>query len=319
MVPRISGSGFALLECSRHHYSMRLREAAPLEAFDVDGIRGLHMGRSDDSSSSADGESDGRSEPPRHGGKGGGGLRKGAWWEVDEVRAVAASVVGALVPWLLVVVANSPLLHPGANALYTGLLRAPDPLTCLPGHCWDGADKFGYPLCTSWDQVRGTVRGAKVPKYEKTCYKSMYINFEPTAAYALGIVMFFAIATSRMMERVARAWLEHDQRAFVVLAIALDMPAWYYSVKVTWVYVNEFMHSMAASQHFFTVTEFFVLATLAAHTRTSDVARPRLLTAAFGTSLFHILEIVHMEYANFFGGNYKQARNAVCFHVCVCT
>ena len=136
------------------------------------------MGRSDDSSSSADGESDGRNEPPRHGGKGGGGLRKGAWWEVDEVRAVAASVVGALVPWLLVVVANSPLLHPGANALYTGLLRAPDPLTCLPGHCWDGADKFGYPLCTSWDQVRGTVRGAKVPKYEKTCYKSMYINFE---------------------------------------------------------------------------------------------------------------------------------------------
>ena len=56
------------------------------------------------------------------------------------------------------------------------------------------------------------MRGTKVPKYEKTCYKAMYINFDLTAAYALGVVMGFSVTTSRIFERAIRAFLERDVR-----------------------------------------------------------------------------------------------------------
>ena len=122
----------------------------------------------------------------------------------------------------------------------------------------------------------------EVPKYEKTCYKAMYINLELTSAYALGVIMFYGMATSRIFERIFRAFLEKDARGFVALALALDMPAWYYSAKVSFVYINEFMHDMQRSQTFFSATEFVVLVVLAAHVRGSDAARPLALTLALG-------------------------------------
>ena len=82
--------------------------------------------------------------------------------DIGAPSAVAGAVLGALVPWIVLVAANSPMLHPGARALQDGRLRVPDPLTCLPGKCWDGADKWGYPLCTSWDSIEGRI-GSDVP------------------------------------------------------------------------------------------------------------------------------------------------------------
>lgn len=59
------------------------------------------------------------------------------------------------------------------------------------------------------------------------------------------------------------------------------------------------------------MTEMVVLCILAAHVRSSDTLRPRLLVLALSCSCFHILEIFSMEYRNFFAGNYKVARNLV--------
>ena len=78
--------------------------------------------------------------------------------DIVGMKIVPAVVLSWLVPWLLVLAANSPMLHAGAHALQSGKLRSPDPLTCVPGKCWDGADKFGYPMCTSGSSVEGTIR-----------------------------------------------------------------------------------------------------------------------------------------------------------------
>lgn len=236
----------------------------------------------------------------------------GLYEELSTPRWLLASFLGAILSWLIILVANSPILHSGARALQSGKLSSPDPRTCLPGKCWDGADKYGYPLCTSWHQISGPVRGVRVDRTSyKTCYKAMYINFEMTAAYCFALIMFWGIATSRMLERLLHACWDADCRFLVAAAVLLDMPAWYYSIKVSFVYVNEFMHDMQRSQTFFTVTEFFVLVVLTAHVRKSDALRPGLLTSALATSLFHISQIMSMEYWNFFAGNYKQARNYV--------
>ena len=71
-----------------------------------------------------------------------------------------------------------------------------------------------------------------------------------------------------------RECAEREQGRYVAVALALDTPAWYYSAKVSFVYINEFMHDMQRSQTFFTATELLVLVVLAAHVRRSAPLRP---------------------------------------------
>jgi hypothetical protein len=260
------------------------------EEREMDSMRGDQSDCSDDSSRSSSTQ-DG-AEHPRAAGEG---------WPA----LMAAAVLGGVVPWLIVLVANSPLLHPGARALQSGKLRAPDPLTCVPGKCWDGADKYGYPMCTEGKHVQSLVRGVPVTVNDKVCYKAMYINLDATAGVCVGILMAFAVVTARLFERIFAAVLLRDARMCVAAALVLDMPAWYYCAKVQFVYANEFMHGMWRSQvaytyiyiytcihmyiytyiqTFFSLTEMVVLCILAAHVRNSDTLRPRLLVLALSCS-----------------------------------
>jgi hypothetical protein len=208
----------------------------------MDSMRGDQSDCSDDSSRSSSTQ-DG-AEHPRAAGEG---------WPA----LMAAAVLGGVVPWLMVLVANSPLLHPGARALQSGKLRAPDPLTCVPGKCWDGADKYGYPMCTEGKHVQSLVRGVPVTVNDKVCYKAMYINLDATAGVCVGILMAFAVVTARLLERVFAAVLLRDARACVAVALVLDMPAWYYCAKVQFVYANEFMHGMWRSQVAYTYVHLY--------------------------------------------------------------
>ena len=223
------------------------------EERELDSRRGDQSDCSDDSPRSRSSSTQDGEEHPRAARLQGVAVASGEGWPA----LMAAAVLGGVVPWLIVLVANSPLLHPGARALQSGKLRAPDPLTCVPGKCWDGADKYGYPMCTEGKHVQSLVRGVPVTVNDKVCYKAMYINLDATAGVCVGILMAFAVVTARLLERVFAAVLLRDARACVAVALVLDMPAWYYCAKVQFVYANEFMHGMWRSQVAYTYVHLY--------------------------------------------------------------
>jgi hypothetical protein len=219
--------------------------------------------------------------------------------------------VGFLVSWATILVANSPQIHPGAAALVNGQLTPPNPSTCTAGSCWDKADKFGYPECTGSEGLRGLVRGAEVDS--ATCYKSIYINLEPNAWLAIGVLFFFAWFTSRVWERVAFAVLSRDVRWMLVASLAFSLPSWYYSCKVSFVYVNEYLHLMQRSQMFFFLTEMMMITILTLHVRKSDPVNDHVLSIGLGTSLCHLVEILLDELQNMRSeaNTYQISRNAL--------
>ena len=141
-----------------------------------------------------------------------------------------------------------------------------------------------------------------------TCYKSIYINIESNAGLALGVIILFAWFTSRVWEKVAHAILSRDVRWIAVFALAANLPSWYYSCKVSFVYVNEYLHLMQRSQLFFALTEMAMTAIVAAHVRGTDPLREPALAAGLATSLFHLVEILLDEQRNLGGGSGALAR-----------
>mmetsp|Transcript_50169 Transcript_50169/g.122421 ORF Transcript_50169/g.122421 Transcript_50169/m.122421 type:complete len:346 (+) Transcript_50169:60-1097(+) len=219
---------------------------------------------------------------------------------------MAPPLIGFLTVWITVLVANSPMLHKGAAALQNGQLRPPNPVKCSLGTCWDQADKFGYPLCSSASGAGGRIRGYPIEQTESICYRSIMINFEMNSFCALGVLLLWGIFTARVFEVLGEAVLKGEVRVPAAGAIAVTLPSWYYCGKVTFVYVNEYFYDILPSQLFFTISESVMLTIMAMHVRKSS--RPRLEPLAFvaTTSVCHMLQILMDENTGFFN-----MRNAV--------
>ena len=75
-----------------------------------------------------------------------GGRVYGLWAGVPGLKGerwpmlMLAALLGAMMPWLIVLVANSPLLHPGARALQSGMRDARADCVCLPA-------RLAVPVC----------------------------------------------------------------------------------------------------------------------------------------------------------------------------
>jgi hypothetical protein len=219
-------------------------------------------------------------------------------------------MIGFMVPWVTILVANSPWIHPGAAALANGHLIPPNAENCTAGSCWDKADKYGYPECTGGAGIRGRVRGAVVES--ATCYKSIYINIESNSGLAIGVILFFGLFTSRVWEKVAFAIIGGKFRWMVAFSLAASLPSWYYSCKMSFVYVNEYLHLMQRSQMFFTLTETMVMAILTMHIGAADPVHEPALSVGLATSLCHLIQVLLDEQSAMSEGSSPQiSRNVL--------
>ena len=223
--------------------------------------------------------------------------------------SVLAGLAGLLMAWLTVFVANSPLLHAGAKALESGELATPNPANCSKEaldkfrDCWDVADKHGYPACSGGNGIKGLVRGVKIDSSSSTCYRSIYVNMDLNAAMALWILMFWVWCTARLWETVLTAAIDSDIRWPVALALATDVPSWYYSWKMCFVYTNEYLHMFQRSQWFFTLTELISVSVAAVHIRRSAPVQLRAVSAGLACALFHVLQLTMDEGASVFSSS----------------
>uniref|UniRef100_A0A7S0VWV6 Uncharacterized protein n=1 Tax=Hemiselmis tepida TaxID=464990 RepID=A0A7S0VWV6_9CRYP len=217
-----------------------------------------------------------------------------------QVLSYLPALFGFVLAWFTLLVAHSPLIHAGSSALDTKKLKAPNAATCKVGDCWDRAEKYGYPECTPRDLVWSkAIRGVELPAAGKICYKSIYINSEFNSGVALGMVMFWGVYTARIAEGVAEAVLAGDVEPRAAGALAACLPAWYYSVKVMFVYVNEWMHRWIPSQLFFSATDGTVLYIMARHARRSGGVNLPAMCFVAVTAFTHIVEILLDENSNF--------------------
>ena len=193
-------------------------------------------------------------------------------------------------PLVVLVAAHAPLLHPGASALASGKLRAPDPRTCKVGTCWDGATKFGFPQCTGGSgQV---VRGEVIRVGESTCYKAIYVNLDARAAGALSVlvawVVFFGFLASRVFDLAAA---RRPMRWLVLTALAASVFPLYYSFMTPFIYINEALDVFLPAQLFFSVTEVAAVASIASALARDDPVHRRAIILAGGFALLHLTQL----------------------------
>jgi hypothetical protein len=133
--------------------------------------------------------------------------------------------IGIIVSWIAVVLTF--YFSQGYQAILAGTFTRPDPLTCDPGNCWDGAIKHGFPKCT-WGTGQG-VLGKTIDPGGRTCYKSIYFNLESNAALAYLVYFTFGAFMARAVEYLLGLLVNNSFRWSVLIPIACNFFAVYYS------------------------------------------------------------------------------------------
>jgi hypothetical protein len=116
---------------------------------------------------------------------------------------------------------------PGYQALSSGSLTPPNPLTCTEGTCYDGAIKYGYPSCNSGYGQR--IFGTEIPVGTKTCYKSIRFNLERNSAFSLLIFASLFAVIARGIEYLLSLIYSRKIRWPVLFPLVFGFFPLYYS------------------------------------------------------------------------------------------
>ena len=137
---------------------------------------------------------------------------------------------------------------------------------------------------------------------------------EFNSGVGLGLVMFWGAFTSRLFERAAEAVMAGDAEYRLIAALCACLPSWYYSVKVLFVYVNEWMHAWILHQLFYSITDGALLYLVSRNLRRDTQVCLASLSVVVVTSLAHMIEFCLDENLNFTTGrNMSGARNIILF------
>ena len=173
-------------------------------------------------------------------------------------------------------------------------LRDFTPSTCTapPHSCWDGWQKETFPTCTYFGS-NTLVRGEMVKAGTKLCYKTVYVNVEPRLLYIVGWFMFWALLTSRAIERIAQLVLfERRFRLIFVVGVVLNFWSVFYSCTVLIHYLNDVNFRFWASQMYFSLSELFVFGTAVYLMDDRVTLPPSVIYAAMGTAMYHVFQLL---------------------------
>ncbi len=170
-----------------------------------------------------------------------------------------------------------------------------------PSDCWDGWAKESFPPCIK-AQKPTLVRGDLYDTGDIICYKAVYYNIEPQTFKIACWFIFWALLTSRIIERTINVLLfQRTPRWSIAFGMTVSFWSVWYSCSVIIHYLNDSNYEYFGSQMFFSLTELFVFIIAGYLVDARTTLPPTLLHIALGTSLYHIFQLLLDEKFLFFG------------------